>query len=64
MAEHYKLFQHDGDRNEITDQLAEELAAHALRDAHPGIQGITYTWVHHNQPDTWLLFAQGTTEDT
>lgn len=63
MFEHTKLFQHDGDRTETTDKLAEELAAHALRDAHPAVQDITFKWVHHNQPDRWLLFVSGTTTE-
>jgi hypothetical protein len=64
MSEHTKLFQHDGDRTPETDEMAEELAAHALRNAHPAVQDITFHWVRHNQPDCWLLFVSGTTEET
>ena len=64
MPEVTKLFQHDGPRSETTDQMAEELAGHALRDAHPTVRDITFTWTHHHQPDIWLLFATGITEET
>lgn len=58
MADHYKMFKIDG-RTPETDKLAEELAAHAVRDAHPTVQSVTFTWTRHNQPDHWLLFAVG-----
>jgi hypothetical protein len=63
MAEHLKFFRHDGDRTPETDKTAEELAVHALRDEHPGAHSIVLTWVHHNQPDCWLLFVGGTTPE-
>lgn len=64
MPEHTKLFQHDGaERTPETDKTAEELAAHTLRDAYPGVQEVSFTWVRHHQPDRWLLFVSGTTEE-
>lgn len=54
-----KLFQHTGPRSAETDEVAEAAARHALADAHPGIQNIECTWVHHNIPDVWLLFVTG-----
>jgi hypothetical protein len=64
MAEHLKFFRHEGhDRTPETDRMAEELAAHAMRDDHPGVHSLVFTWVRHNQPDCWLLFVGGTTTE-
>lgn len=64
MAEHLKFFRYDDyDRTPKTDKAAEELAVQALRDEHPGVHSIVLTWVHPNQPDCWLLFVGGTTEE-
>lgn len=55
------MFQHDGQRSPETDRIAEELARCAVLDQWPDAQQIELTWVHHNQPDTWLVFAIGRT---
>jgi hypothetical protein len=56
----YKFFKHEGlERTPETDKLAEELAAHALRDQYPMIEDLAFQWVRHNQPDCWLLFVSG-----
>ena len=59
----YKSFRHIGDRSPETDKLAEKLAAHAITDAHPGITDLRFDWVKYDQPDMWLLFVSGETED-
>lgn len=54
-----KLFKHVGERTEATDRAAQEIAECALRERY-GYKGpVRFEWVHHNQPDYWLVFAIG-----
>lgn len=55
------MFQHTGERSEETDQAAYELARHAMEHDFPGVGNFTFTWVHHNIPDMWLLYVSGYT---
>lgn len=59
MAEALKMFQHKGARTPATDEIAQKLAEHALRDDHPDVTNVSFLWTHHNQPDLWLLFCTG-----
>lgn len=58
------MFKHVGSRSLETDAAAEAYARHVVEHAAAPYLGdrvdVTLTWVHHNQPDVWLLFATGT----
>lgn len=57
------MLTYDGERTEEIDERMQEIAAAALRAKYPTVQEITYTWKRHHQPDLWLLFVAGTTEE-
>ena len=52
------------ERTPETDRLAEELITHAHMHKHPTSTPPRVEWVRHYQPDCWLIFATGTTEET
>lgn len=51
------------ERTPETDKLAEELLIHRHLEKHPTSTPPSVKWVRHYQPDCWLVFAIGTTED-
>jgi hypothetical protein len=57
------MFKHTGPRSPETDAIAEDYARHVVGHAAAllpaGKLEVTLEWVHHNQPDMWLLFATG-----
>jgi len=55
----HKMFQHIGERTTVTDSAAEAIAVHTLLEAYPNATDIKLEWIHHNQPDYWLLFVTG-----
>lgn len=64
MAEVTTLFAHDAEgRTPETDKLAEELIIHRHMEKHPTSTSPRVEWVRHYQPDCWLVFATGTTEE-
>ena len=52
------------ERTPETDKLAEDLIRHRHLEKHPTSTPPRVAWVRHHQPDIWLLFATGTTEET
>ena len=64
MFEIQRMFKHVGSRSPETDAAAEAYVRHVVEHAAAPFLGdnisVTLTWVHHNQPDVWLLFATGT----